>query len=374
MTTPLPHPLHGPHPFKLGIFCANCDGGLTISTAPERWKAGWDDLAAMCRMADAAGIDFILPVARWLGFGGEADNLGWSFETFTHSAAIAALTTRIAVFVTVHVPMLHPVYAAKALATIDHISHGRAGLNIVCGWNQQEFDMFGLEVEHAERYQRGLEWYQIVAGLLAGGPPFDFQGRFYDLKGLSTKPLSLQRPRPVTMSAAYSPAGRDFAAKAADHLFTSMTELKQSQGLLASVRERAAAHGRTMGVLSFAHVVCRETRQEAEDFYHYFAEEKADHASLAYYRRQKEVNPNEVYRPLATRFNRARGGTYAGSYPGAFPMVGTPEDVAAEIIALHQGGLTGVTVSFLDYLAELPFFIARVLPVLERAGLRRPGA
>src|SRR5215471_17279427 len=61
------NPMRGPNKFKLGVFSANCDGGLTMSLAPERWAANWDDIAAMCRIADRAGMEFILPVAKWRG-------------------------------------------------------------------------------------------------------------------------------------------------------------------------------------------------------------------------------------------------------------------------------------------------------------------
>jgi hypothetical protein len=57
------NPLFGPNRFKLGVFSANCDGGLTMSLAPERWRADWDDIVAMTRIADDAGMEFILPVA-----------------------------------------------------------------------------------------------------------------------------------------------------------------------------------------------------------------------------------------------------------------------------------------------------------------------
>ena len=86
-------------------------------------------------MADRAGIEFFLPIARWKGFGGEVNSREWCFETLTYAAALAGVTQRIALFSTVHVPMVHPVFAAKALATVDHASGGRAGLNIVCGWS-----------------------------------------------------------------------------------------------------------------------------------------------------------------------------------------------------------------------------------------------
>ena len=141
------NPMRGPNKFKLGVFSANCDGGLTMSLAPERWPANWDDIAAMCQIADQAGMEFILPVAKWRGYQGKANIYGKSFETMTHSAAIGALTKQICVFSTIHVPLVTPTFAAKAIATIDHITHGRAGLNIVCGWNQEEFDLHGVEIE-----------------------------------------------------------------------------------------------------------------------------------------------------------------------------------------------------------------------------------
>ena len=72
-------------------------------------------------------------------------------------------TQRITVFGTVHAPLFHPVFAAKEFVTADHIGQGRFGLNVVCGWNQDEFDMFGVQQrEHDERYAYGQEWLDVV--------------------------------------------------------------------------------------------------------------------------------------------------------------------------------------------------------------------
>ena len=101
--------------FKFGLFGANCGGGMTLSSAPERWRAQWDDIAATYRMADDAGVEFILPIAKWRGLGGAADMWGRSYETFTHGAAAGAITKRIGIFVTAHVPILTPAFAAKAI-------------------------------------------------------------------------------------------------------------------------------------------------------------------------------------------------------------------------------------------------------------------
>jgi len=368
-----PNPLFGPNRFKLGIFSANCDGGLTMSLVPERWKADWDDIVAMTQIADDAGLEFILPVAKWRGYQGKANIYGRSFETLTHGAALGAVTKRIAIFSTVHVPLVTPAFGAKAIATIDHVTHGRAGLNIVCGWNQAEFDLHGVTIDPETRYDHGLEWFQIWSKLLAGGPEFDWDGHFFKLKNLQTDPLSVQRPRPPVMSAGFSPKGRDFAARAADVLFLTVSELDQVPALLADVGDYMARYQRTINVFTMAHVVCRPTRRDAEAYFHYFAEEMADTDGQDYYRRMRGTTvPGAVpiARPLENRFTRSGTGRYAGGYPGAYPFVGSPDDVAEEMARMSATGLAGCTVAFVDYLKEIPFFVQEVLPRLERLGLR----
>ena len=127
--------------------------------SPERWTASWQDNLTAAQIADRAGLEFLLPIARWRGFGGSNSVREWSFETFTWAAALAVATEQIGLFMTVHVPLVHPLYAAKALATVDHISKGRAGLNIVCGWNPKEFG----DVRHAlveKGYDQAAEWIE----------------------------------------------------------------------------------------------------------------------------------------------------------------------------------------------------------------------
>ena len=63
-----PHPMRGPNMLKLGVFSANADGGLTLTRVPERWRAEWPDVVAVAQMADRAGLEFFLPIARWRGF------------------------------------------------------------------------------------------------------------------------------------------------------------------------------------------------------------------------------------------------------------------------------------------------------------------
>lgn len=358
------HPLHGPHRFKLGVFSTNADGGLAITRVPERWRASWEDNLAAARIADEAGLDFVLPIARWKGFGGETQVREHSFETFTWAAGLAAATARIALFMTVHVPLVHPVYAAKALATVDHISGGRAGLNIVCGWNPAEFAMFGATPSD-RAYDQAAEWIGIIERAYAADEPFDVDGAFYRLKGVFSRPASLQTPRPVTMNAAFGDPGRDFAARHCDFLFSTFSDIADGAKHVEDIRARSAAVGREVGICTVAHVVCRESQDEAEACYHRYAVEMADHAAVDAHMEGKKAfsrsHDGQAYDRYRQRF---AGG--AGSYP----LVGTPEHIARDLAAIAAQGYQGAALTFVNYTDELPFFCARVLPLMREAGLR----
>jgi dimethylsulfone monooxygenase len=370
----------GANRFKFGLFGINCGGGMTLSTAPERWSADWDEIEQVSILADTAGIEFILPIAKWRGLGGQADMWGRSFETFTQAAALGALTKQIGIFVTAHVSLISPAFAAKAVATIDHVTRGRAGLNIVCGWNQDEFDIHGVVIDPERRYDQGLEWARIFTRLLEGGAPFDWDGAFYKLRGAVTDPLSLQRPHPPIMSAAQSGEGREFAAQIADILFTSMHGIEQAADTLQRMRAQAAGYGRSPAVFVETQMVCRKTRREAEDFYYYFAEEHADAEALAYLKRQRmagmsksaRAGTSAAERTLVARLSEPMGKSYSGIFPGMYPIVGTPDDIVAELVRIEAIGAAGSALVFLNYLQELPFFVQEVLPRMEKAGLRQP--
>lgn len=358
------HPMRGPNRFKLGVFSANADGGLTLTKVPERWPATFAEIVEVAQMADRAGFEFFLPIARWKGFGGEMNNREWSFETFTYAAALSGVTKNIALFSTVHVPMVHPVYAAKALATVDHASGGRAGLNIVCGWSPEEFDLFGLKMVE-DRYAQGLEWFEIISRIYSSTEPFDFEGKFYQLKNVSGRPAPLQAPRPVTLNAAFSPPGRDFAAKAADYLFTTFTDIEAGRSQIADIATRAAKTGRDVGVYTTCHMVCRPTQAEAEAYYEYYAVQEQDTASVDHYMSAKEANSTS-HDPEAYRLYRKR---FAGG-AGTYPLVGSPNHIADEMIKMAAAGFAGTTVSVVNFKNELPYFIEKVLPLLVEAGLR----
>ncbi len=358
------------NPFKLGLFAANCAGGLAATKIPERWDASWEHNLALAQMADAAGLDFLLPLARWKGYPGDAHFQEHSFEALTWAAGLLAHTRAITVFATVHVPLLHPVYAAKQMATVDHIGRGRLGLNIVCGWNADEFEMFGVKQRpHDDRYAYGEEWWHIVRRLWESAVPFDHAGAHFALRGAIGRPGPWQGTRPVAMNAAGSPAGRAFALRNCEVLFTILADLERGRADVASIHAAAAAAGRRVDVLTTSYVVCRPTRREAEDFHRYYVDENGDWEAAEHWFGMQAANTQSRPPELRDLF-RYR---FAGGH-GCFPLIGTPDDVATGLAHIAAAGFAGTTVAFVDYLAEFPYFAAEVLPRLERLGLRVPAS
>ena len=155
--------MYNANALKIGIFGANCSSGRSATKVPERWSASWPDCRRLARMADAAGIDFMLPIGRWKGYGGDTDFHGSTLETITWAVGLLSATERMTVFGTVHAPLFHPLIAAKEFVTADHVGEGRFGVNLVVGWNEGEFEMFGVtQREHDARYDFAQEWLDVV--------------------------------------------------------------------------------------------------------------------------------------------------------------------------------------------------------------------
>lgn len=354
--------IRGPNRFKLGLFCYNVEGGVALTTVPERWSARWDDIVAVIKLAEHYGLEFALPVARWRGYG-EDNRRGFCFETMTQAAALASITSSITLFATIHVPLIHPLLAAKCLTTVDHASHGRAGLNIVAGWNQEEFDMFGLSQEdHDGRYEQAREWAQLFRRLTAGEASFEHEGAFYRGRAMVAAPAAVQPDLPI-LNAAVSPAGRAFAAEFSDYIFTFVGSTEQ----IARDTAQVSTAGRTIAAMTTCYVVCRPTRQEAEDYHQYYAGTMADEVLLDRTLRAKTQAVAHHFDAAEAAQRRLR---YAGGN-GSHPLIGSPAEIAEQLIELSRMGFAGTTLSFVNFTAELPFFCETVLPLLERAGLRQ---
>jgi dimethylsulfone monooxygenase len=353
---------------KIGLFGPNCSSGRAVTTVPERWSGSWADNLRLAHMADEAGIDFLLPIARWKGYGGDTDYQGATLETLTWASGLLASTQRITVFGTVHAPLFNPIMAAKQIVTADHIGGGRFGLNLVVGWNEGEFEMFGVEQrEHEARYDYAQEWLDVVKMIWSPKEEFDFDGRYLQLKGVRGKPKPVGGVRPVIMNAGASATGRAFAVKNCDAFFmqASRVSIEETAANVQKAKDLGRQHGQEIGVYTVGVVTCRRTKKEAEDYYRHVILENADFSAIDSILAMKDITPQTKG---VEEFERQR--RYYANGMGGLGLVGDADDVAKVLADLSAAGLTGVAVSLINYADELPFFCEEVLPRLERLGLR----
>lgn len=350
--------------FKLGLFGMNCSGSVA-TTAPERWNAGWLENREAARLADAAGIEFLLPIARWLGYGGVTDRQGTSFETLSWASALLAATREIVTFATVHVPLVNPVFAAKSSVTADHVGQGRFGLNVVSGWNVDEFEMFGARLlDHDDRYGYTEEWISVVKGIWSETTPFDYSGKHFNLRNVGGKPKPWDGTHPLLMSAGSSPAGRAFATRHADCLFMVISDEAKLADEIVALRAGKEA----LGLFASGHLMCRATAKETREYYHYLVQEKGDWEAAETAIRKRLAGdsrslPHDRLRAMMERF--ISGG-------GTFPVIGSYDEVAAILKRLSDAGLNGMALASVNYVQEMPIIRDEVLPRLERLGLREP--
>ena len=347
---------------RYGIFMPTVSNSPNISHYKAE-QADWTFAAnrAIGQAAEAAGFDFLFPVSRWRSIGGEVDYHGKSLETMTWAAAMLASTSRIQIFSTVHVPAFNPVVAAKMGASLDHISNGRWGINIVSGWNRAEFDMMGLAMlDHGQRYQRSEDFIKILKGLWTEPPgSFDFSSAHYTVRGGYVMPQPTARPHPTIVNAGTSPAARDMVARQCDWAFVCPVSMEDAKNLAADFKARARVYGRKVRVVCMVLPVWAATRAAA------FAE------------RDLVI---EQMDPVAVR-NWADGlGMESGSFDqqtletfafgaGSLPLLGTADEVAEQIAELYRLGMDGVLMSYMDYLGDTRRFGEEMVPRLTALGV-----
>ena len=316
-------------------------------------------------------FEALVPVARWRGFGGANDPQGPGFETYTWAAGIAASTSKSGIVSTSHVALNHPLVAAKQCAAIDHISNGRFMLNIVCGWNGPEMEMFDMPLtRHEDRYARAEEWLAIIRRLWTEDDDFDHEGDFYRIKKGYLEPKPIQKPHPPIMNAGASERGRHFAAKNCDLAFTLIRthDFDVNAAHVAAYKRLAREeYGRSIQVWTHAVAVQGETEQEARQFYDYYVQEKGDWDAASNVIDAMAAEINEKEYPAGTQASDLRdvrrrlGRTPTGRYQGADRR---------QLAALSRMGLDGVLLSWPRFEAGMREFRDMTLPLVKQAGLR----
>ncbi|MFD0689291.1 LLM class flavin-dependent oxidoreductase [Actinomadura fibrosa] len=393
------------------------------SSRPDRATdvAYFQELARTAERGRLDSIFFADGLAVWHRVG---SNVSGGLEPLTLLSAIAVATERIGLIATASTTFNEPFTLARLFASLDHISGGRAGWNIVTSGNTAEAHNFNLDehVPHAVRYERAAEFVEVAAKLwdswaddavlldVAGGRyadpdrvrPIDHAGTHFKVRG----PLNVQRPpqgRPLLVQAGSSEDGREFAARHAEAVFTAQQTLADGQTFYKDVKTRAERLGRDPGGVKILPGICPilgSTEEEARRLERELTDLQVLDYGLAQLSSmlntdladvpldapvpehllpaEDDVNGNKSRFTLVSELARRDRLTVReiiarlGGGRGHRVVTGTPEQVADQMEEwFREGAADGFNVMPPVLPTGLEDFVDHVVPVLQRRGLFR---
>lgn len=411
--------------FALGLFYP---GGEHVSSwrlpdaRPERFLEFdyYRDLARTAERGGFAAIFLADELYVWDRFdSGVESTVNARFEPFTLLGALSQATERIGLVATLSTSYNEPYHVARKLASLDHLSHGRAGWNLVTSASDEEARNFGREshLDHAVRYQRGAEFVEVVNALLSSWDDdaviadkasgvytprssihaIDHAGEFFRVRG----PLNIARPpqqRPVLFQAGASEDGKRLAAATADAVFTiGAPTLESAQALYADYKRRVAATGRdprSIAVLPALAPIVGSTEAEARGKADLILELTPDRVALDLlsHRLGADLGERDIDAPFdfefadETSFNQSQSG-YAAiralveseslslrevyrALVGRGFTVGTPEQIADKIEErFSRDAADGFILMPPALPTGLDDFVEEVVPELVRRGV-----
>jgi alkanesulfonate monooxygenase len=411
---------------KLGAFMRP----VSIHTAAWRYPGAWPDanfnfphLRQLIRKLEAGKFDAFfmadhLAVLNMPVNALKRSHTVTSFEPFTLLSALAGATERIGLIATGSTTFDAPYHVARRFASLDHISGGRAGWNIVTTSNPDAALNFGLDdhMEHAERYKRAREFYDVVTGLWDSFADDAFvhdveQGLYFDParmhvldhKGKYLKvrgPLNIARPVqgwPVIVQAGASDDGRQLAAETAEAVFTGGGPLPGAQQLYADIKGRAEKAGRNpehIKILPGAFVVVGDSIEEAKEKRALLDSKVHYDSAIASLSVQLGTDASgfdpDGQLPDIPETNASKSGRQrlvdaaardhltvrqlaqrVGGY-GGLSFVGTPKTIADQMEEwLMSRGSDGFNIMFPYLPGGLDDFVDRVVPELQKRGIFR---
>jgi pyrimidine oxygenase len=249
---------------EYGVFLPVANGGWIVSRTTPPLDGGWTQNRDAALIAEEEGFDFVMAMGKWRGFGGDTSHWGTSLEAVTMMAGIAAITKRIKVWATLHTILHNPAVAAKMIATLDQISGGRAGLNIVAGAYRGEFeqmDAWDANLSHDARYDLTEEWTKIVKQLWHE-PSVSFDGKYFTFKDCVSEPKPVHSP--FLICAGMSKRGFDFSVREADGCFIGGRDAAETRDASLRAKRLAAELGKPIRTYCMMTVITADTDAEAE--------------------------------------------------------------------------------------------------------------
>jgi pyrimidine oxygenase len=352
---------------ELGVFMPIGNNGFLISKTAPQYAPSFELNKQIAILAESMGFDYVFSMSKWRGFGGATHFWDATLESVALMTGLAAVTSRIGLIATIQPVLFSPAVAAKMAATIDDLSKGRLGINIVTGSLLDEYEQMGiLPPDYGpNRYRYAAEWLTVVKRLWTE-ESVTFDGEWFHLRDCRSGPKPVQKPYPFLICAGASDEGFRFTAKEANYSFLSAITIEQTKQQSQRVKAIAAEYGRVVKTATTLFPILDESEAAAKKRLQHY-QDGADTEALATlsaaYGRKNRDSAKERIQKLKQDVSYAS------------PMLPvTPSMLAALIEELVvDGGIDSVQMLFPDYIEGLTTFHAEVMPALKRRGLVRAG-
>jgi pyrimidine oxygenase len=347
---------------QLGVFIPIGNNGWLISTTSPQYMPTFDLNRAIVEKAERFGFEFALSMIKLHGFGGPSQYWDHNLESFTLMAGLAAVTSRIQLFASVAVLTMPPPLTARMAVTIDSISHGRFGVNIVSGWQRAEYTQMGIwpgPEHYKRRYEYCAEYVTIMRELWATGRS-NLKGNFFQMHDCRVSPLP-QAPVKI-IGAAQSDNGTKFAAEYCDYNFCASYGINEPTRFAPSVArlvEASRKTGRDVGALILMMIIADETDETAiAKWEHYKA--GTDLEAIAWRDSQAQDDPSKDPFAQPNRYKLSAAlPTNQGVLIGSYASVARMLDQVAEV-----PGVRGVLLTFDDFVIGMEQFGTRIQPLM----------
>ncbi len=349
---------------QFGIFLPNGSNGYILSKASPTYIPTYEHLLQITQESERFGLDFVISMIKFRGFGGPTGFWDACLESFTLSAALAASTERIRIFASAGIPSLHPALTARMISTLDSVSGGRCGLNIVTGWNRPEYDQMGLwpsDTYHDDRYEYASEYFEIVKELWERGRVTRKTSRFA-LDDCTCYPTP--RHRIQVVSAGQSPKGAAFTARYADYNFV-FAPKERLKPMTAALKAQAAKHNRDVGTLACFTLIAAETDAAAEAMTQKIIDE-ADLTAIGNMVSSAQMDTNKGGSSENLRAALSQSAAEGNMAYMSIPVIaGSYETCAEKIDAIAaESGISGMLWSFPDFVQGVRDFGSEIMPRL----------
>ena len=331
-------------------------GGWLRNVDDEAMEATWEYVSRLARRSEQIGFDLTL-VAE-LNLNDIKGVAAPSLDAWSTAAALGAITERLEIMVAVRPTFHAPALLAKQAANIDHITGGRLSLNVVSSWWASEARKYGVPFDqHDDRYARTSEWLDVVDGMWRE-PVFSLAGRYYTIDQAVLEPKPARHPRPTLYAGGESPAAKDLISKKCDAWLTHGDPPDVIGRKVADMRDRREVHGlppMTFGSAGYA--IVRDSDAAARREVERITDVRQSAQGYANY--QEWISNTQLEQRVSLEdYSVSNRGLRSG-------LVGTPEQVAEQVLAFETAGIDLLLLQFSPQFEEMERFAEQVIPLVN---------